>query len=533
MRARGGGGDRHCFATYPRLITQQPPSWRMRLSFGGKHAVSALTKKRPLTHEHEKEEGPGVAAPAAAKKQQQQTTLALIKTATATTVIKLMPPAAAPALPSQLFSLSVSWSELRELEPNSIQAAILMPDSVKQPVLEWVQRRLGRGDGPKLALLTGPSGCGKSTFVRTVAKVLGMECVEPDVINLADVVRTLREDVCTNKFKLGRKSGTVKPRLWLFSGMDGYFRGAAGAPRRRKSEEPDRLPQPSAAQLLDDIFKLLTTSGKALPPIIFTLHDFEGPAMFNLRKSPLVVRFSTNRPNPQDATQRAMCARVVTRLCVAANQVALADVVAREAMACFDGDLKQLMLRGECALRMLHKSGAPAKPFASKDTELVDPFYTLRLVYDTKTKLPLELLANVFDSFSLMPVLLTKNYMAALPYARTTAEQARVMAAMAACADAFSELATYDEYWEVKDVQAVGRIYALGSVRYHRDAVNAITVPRNATLDCTARRPWEKSHGARAVNKYRLEGAPSNFRLSALECVERLAMEASPFAMDD
>jgi hypothetical protein len=290
---------------------------------------------------------------------------------------------------------------------------------------------------------------------------------------------------------------------------------------------------------VEEIFKVLATSGKALPPVVFTMHDFEGPGLFALRKSPLVVRFSASRPDPQDATQRAMCARIVTRLCAVANQMGLADAVAQEAMRSFDGDLKQLMLRGECALRTLHgekNGGPPAAGFAAKDTELVDPFYAVRLVYDTRSKLPADLLADVFDQFTLMPVLLSKNYMAALPRARNLEEEKQLMDGVAACADAWSVLATYDPYWAVKDLQNVGRVYALSAVRHHRHAVGAKSMPRDAQLDCAARRPFHKTPGAHLVDKYRNNTA--GFRLSTLECVERLAMDrtnprSNPFFMQD
>ena len=101
------------------------------------------------------------------------------------------------------------------------------------------------------------------------------------------------------------------------------------------------------------------------------------------------------------------------------------------------------------------------------------------------------------------------------------------MAAVASMADAFSELAMYDPYWAVKDLQSVGYIYALSSVRFHRQSVRAFTLPENTKLDCTARRPFGGSRYSGVLNKYRLYGDPADFRRSGLECVERLAMDPS------
>jgi hypothetical protein len=514
------------------------PIMQGKLSFGGRHAIHALAvrsshvskdtaaaphthpaaKKRTLFFDNSTVEAVAEAPPPPPAKKQ----------TTITTVITLMPAtAAAPPVQSQLLNAASSWCELRELEPVSIQAAILLPETVKEPLVNWVRGRLAQAaEGPKLALLTGPSGCGKSTFVRTVCKVLNVQCVVPDVNNLADLVRTLKEDVCTAEFKLGRKSGGVRPRVWLFSGVDGYFRAAKDNGVNNSKSIKGAKPPKTPSQLLEDIFKLLGgATAKLLPPIVFTMHDFEGPAMFALRKSPLAVQFRVRRPDPQNVAQRAMCARVITRLCMAANQPARTDVVLEEAMAGFDGDLKQLMLRGESALRQ--KSDTVTSGFAPKDTELVDAFYTLRLVFNTHTKVPVELLANVFDTFALMPVLITKNYAAALPRAGNPKEEAQAMAAVASMADAFSELDMYDPYWAVKDLQSVGRIYALSSVRFHRESVRAVTLPENTKLDCTARRPFGGSKYNQTLNKYRMHGDPADFRRSGLECVERLAMDPS------
>ncbi len=414
-------------------------------------------------------------------------------------------PKPAPPRPSFLLLDSVvSWSELRQLEPASVQAAVLFPEKIKQGLTQWVQHRLARGAGPKLALLSGPSGCGKSTFVRTVARVLGLQVMEPDILSLLDLVAAVQEDVCTGTFQLGRTSKAVPKRLWLFSGIDGYFKGSAGT-----STDSSRA---SVRQMLD----VLTHASLGLPPIVFTLHDFEGPSLQVLRTSDETVQFQASRPDCLNVSQRALCMKIVSRVCAVANQTVHTDAVTAEVMKTFDGDLKQLMLRTEFALRACVKKQKTTADFGDKDYELVDPFDTARLVYTGKTELQPEFLADVFDRYTLMETLLQLNYLAGVKQ-----DAVGTMSAVAACADAWSTYAVMDAHWNVPQLRDIGRVHTLQTCRHYRGVMQAPDkLARSHKLAFSGKNRVAQAATMRAMQEYR--SAPGTFRFNALECVERL-----------
>jgi hypothetical protein len=383
----------------------------------------------------------------------------------------------------------------------------LFPEKVKQGLTEWVQHRLARGAGPKLALLSGPSGCGKATFVRTLARVLGLQVMEPDILSLVDLTAAVQEDVCTGAFQLGRKSKAVPKRLWLFSGIDGYFKGSAGT-----STDSSRT---SVRQMLD----VLTHAGLSLPPIVFTLHDFDGASLQLLRTSDLTVQFQAARPDCTNVAQRALCMKIVVRVCAVANQTVHTDAVTAEVMKTFDGDLKQMMLRAEFALRACVKNQRTTADFGDKDYELVDPFDTARLVYTRKTELQPEFLADVFDRYAIMETLLQLNYLAGV--SGVPKQDAGTMSAVAACADAWSTYAVMDSHWNVPQLRDIGRVHALQTCRHYRDMINAPEkLTRSYKLAFSGKNRLAQAACRRAMQEYR--STAGTFRLNALECVERL-----------
>ena len=224
--------------------------------------------------------------------------------------------------------------------------------NVAGEVRDWVAKRLvdpGTCE-TRLLVLQGPPGCGKSTFIRTLASVSGMTCVEPVVRDLGALVNVLREGTWSLPLPLVCPT-PVKPRLWLFTRVDlllqshpwnkGGTPGGDGVGDANEGESPGTVPGHAAMDAL--LAFLAHPRSKGLPPVVFTVHDFANSACGKLRVAKSTVKvLGAAAPTPAQA-------------CDALERVALAGSLTREGMNVtmrgFQGNMTQAMLQLEAEFR--------------------------------------------------------------------------------------------------------------------------------------------------------------------------------------
>jgi len=455
------------------------------LRLGGKHSVGALARSSAPP--------PSKKAKATSLKEG-KLPLAREPTPVRDPVPVALVPQVVPALPAPApRDNMISWMELPLLEPQTVEDAVLFPLRTKSEMSEWVAKRLGRSDKTRpLAILAGPSGCGKRTLVRTLAKAFRLECCEPEVHRVQDLVQALEENAMTTKFTMGHP-GLSRRRVWLFTGVDGLFKASA---------ETSSDAGPSS---LRRVFASLAVLGPACPLVIFTVHDFDGQSMNVLRKATIAQLFTAQRPDPARASQVALVRTAARRVCLAASvDAAIADRV----MSTFDGDLKQMMLRLEMAVR-----GHTPLLFSltQKDTEVSDAFEAARLLFRLSARLDTgDILEDLFDKFGLVEPLAYGSQFLGME-GRTGSVDA-----MAACADAWSFLGLCNRHWCEPKLRDLGRIHCLLTLRHQRRQLGLSSV-EGARLQI-AQRPTAAAYRS-ALNDFREDSACLE---PTTACVERM-----------
>ena len=303
----------------------------------------------------------------------------------------LPPPMPSPMLqptPPLLFYRAIPWTEDIALEPAAVADVLVQPPAVKNAVYDWIKGRMdGRTPQGGILFLSGPGGCGKRTLVRTVAHTLGAECVEPPALTLEEVYDAIMD--ISLPLHLG--VATKQPRVFLFTGIDGYLSPCDGA----------------AAQTASTLSRILAHFENArnaeAPPVVCTVQGYPGRAGWAIRSSPAVHRLACRRIEPWNTAARAGVSRVLANVCGMARVPNMAAMI----MAGFDGDLKQALLRLEFAIRS-HSNLRPE--LTSKDTEVMDAFEAVQLLLTPAKRTPFDNVAEIFQRFTNMETVAHSNY---------------------------------------------------------------------------------------------------------------------------
>ena len=285
------------------------------------------------------------------------------------------------------------WSDSALLNPGSVGEVLVTPDCTKQEALAWIKGRLDNTVGSQRALLlSGPSGCGKCTLVRTICRVLGVQCIEPETLSMGDVLDAVLENASTSKFSLS--SEVPRPRVFLFSGIDGFMSASA--------ETSDNAGAGDLTKLLSH----LSFCGPGMPPIVFTVHDLEGKVGWKLRACPFMKILPCYRIDPTKYTDKYLAeglARVLERVCYLSGHRNISSQVLNS----FDGDIKQAILRTELAIR-----SRVTCQHTNKDMELTDGFESARLLMNKKD-IAFDDMDGVYRKFHGTEIVLHSNYICA------------------------------------------------------------------------------------------------------------------------
>lgn len=417
---------------------------------------------------------------------------------------EVSPAAAEPdKLPSGLLSLDVPWCESPRVDPLSVDAVVLQPQATKRSFFDWTTARLEkRSDVPRLCVLSGPSGCGKRALVRTVCKVLNLQCMEPDVITLEEVCEVLEEDVATRPFTLGPP---MQRRVWLITGLDGLFKSAASNSSN------------TSAKSLKKILTIVDRAGYGMDPLVFTVHDFEGSVLQQLRTSRSVFHLASYRLEATRPVELAL-----GRVCDLAG---LPRSVVSSLLASFDGDMKQAMLRLEFACRVHRKGNLPyARPclLDAKDSELTDPFEAVRIVLNTRVSLQPDFLCEVLDRFNIMETLLWCNYLVGMDHAAAPCP-CHTMRSVASLAQAWESLSMASTQYANPALKDALRLSGLMAMRTIRAASGCRPLSQGAKLTFAPKPSKFDTAGMLAMTNSTLMVAS---RQSQLERLERLEVSS-------
>ncbi len=340
--------------------------------------------------------------------------------------------------------LDEPWSECAALEPATVADVLIMPPHVKTDVCNWVRNRLAGGRGPTALFLSGPGGCGKRTLIKTVARALGAECVEPHVLTLDDVyaaVVGISLPFCTGD--------RPPPRVFLFTGVDGFMDSC---------DATAKTAGPTLARLLE----YLADRSLRAPPCVFTVQGYSGRTGRAIRTSAAVDRMACYRI-------AAWAAGGVSRLLSDICGMARVPDMAPQIMTGFDGDIKQALLRLELAIRS--RALMMNVHATSKDTEVVDAFEGARIILNTDAPTHFDNMAEIFHRFGQhqMDTILQCNYLEGMSSMREAAAAAHAWSTYAGCVFKHPAMAAGTLALELR--LARGAPLPLGQLAYDRRSV--------------------------------------------------------------
>jgi hypothetical protein len=374
------------------------------MKFGGLHAFKTLSRKEAEPLPTRAPLSTSVRLPPSVKSPQQPLPSKLLpelplqrpKVATPQMPVSLPPVASDSAFPtpSSALATDVPWTQAPCLQPGTLRDVLVMPEAAKNTAADWIRRRLQAAPGmaEKALIIAGPGGCGKATLVRTICRVLGVECTEPETFSLKDVYSAVLENASTSRFHMGARAGSDTPRVFLFSGLDGYHSASAGT-----SGDHGGL-------AFIKLLSFLDTAGDNMPPIVFTVHDLEGSFGWTVRSCPTLAVVQLYRVRPCDRQVLDGIRRLLQRICYLAKVPDQSETLAGG----FDGDIKQAILRVELSVR--GKGGGMSAKATAKDME-VDDFEATKILLNPDIALHFDDMAGVFGKMSGVETVMRSNYL--------------------------------------------------------------------------------------------------------------------------
>ena len=365
--------------------------------------------------------------------------------------------------------------------PRNLADVVVFPDAAKAAFCAWLAARAaGDVQVPALCLLVGGSGSGKATLVRSACGNLGVECLQPPGVDSLTALDGVLKGSCgVGRVADRRPSG---PRLWLFTGVDGY------TPPRR--EDPDRgggeQPTAAAASFRDMLQFLAQPRPWVFPPVVFTLHDFGRPDLRELRDGACeCIRVYPARP-----TVHAEMARVEAALqrVASANRMPEPAMLARVAAATYNGSLTHCLL--VLSLAASTQSPPPSRALVAGDVQWGNPFEAARALLRTWPPQPGSA-ASAFDrsDSGTLTLALWQGY----------TEPGGDLEAAARAAAAWSQSDLWTARWDQPAVQEVGREYLVGALAAAHRARRRGGGPLTAARRPATGSAWDRRAGGAAL----------------------------------
>ena len=274
----------------------------------------------------------------------------------------------------------------------ALKDVLMFPPKVKSEFTEWLHGRLTPGSsGEPVCFLMGLPGIGKRTLVYAAALECGVEVVEPDALELQDVVTAFTRSLRSSTLSMRDEACGTQRRVWLCTGLDGYVQAL-------ESYDKD-----AADVAVHTLQQLLKSGGRTLPPVVFTMNA--PVARWRTSGSTLPVRVRVLRCKPANLSFRTDAADVQAAL-ARVLRVTASPCEAATLMRAFTGDWRQALLR--VAWTGSDSSGGVCRA----DTLLLDAFAVAQQVMRASVRDPrvaMELLPEACGSMTLLAPLLHTN----------------------------------------------------------------------------------------------------------------------------